>query len=1165
MTTLCQNVLSQGIRITEVMSSNSTSFYDEDLSTPDWIELYNEGPRGIDLLGYGLSDDIKQRYKWIFPSIYLHPGEYLVVAASGKNRKTLPVYWESLVSVGDTFRYSIPYSEPGPWQNKDYDDETWILGTSGLGYGDNDDATIIPDGTTTLLARRKFHVYDLSTIKQMTLHMDYDDSFVAYLNGHVIARAEGSDHEAKLYRGGEPDAFLCDEAIPYLVRGENLLAVEVHNVSDISMDMSCIPFLSIGRSVRSLSSGIMSPYLTLQSSTLHTNFKIDSSGDTIVLTSPLGRIVDSLYTGNIPTDVSLGYKPGIEHIRYLFEKSTPGAANLSHAYPVRTVNDPIFSHTGGLLSGPINLAISGAGPGDTIWYTNDGSAPKRGTKIYTGPVSIDESQVIKAVITGHKRMNRKPVSHSFLLREEEPALTTISLSTDPPNLFDWDTGIYVLGPRASTEEPYLGANFWEDWERPVHIELYEPDGSLGMESDAGMKIYGSWSRAFGLKSLAFYARSKYGSKVFDNKLFLDLPFTEYNNFLLRNSGNDLVSTMFRDALMTSLLYQTDLDRQAYKPASVYINGNYWGIMNIREKINEHFLATHHGVDPYQIDFLEDTGNPIVGDPDHYNNMLDFLNNNSPALAENYNRAKSLMDVENFMEYQIAEIYFDNVDWPGNNLKFWRPKTPGGKWKWIVFDTDLGFGLYSDDAYAHNSLAFALTPDGPEYPNPPWSTFLLRRLMENQEFKNGFINRFADRLNTAFSYQTVLQHIDQMSNAIADEIPFHNARWNLWNGDVEEWRNNVEGLRVFAGNRVSYMRRYIGQQFSDIDTASIRLLTSAPQSGNIRLNSLMLKSFPWKGVYFEDIPVRIKAIPGPGYRFVNWEGPVDEPLSSFTTVNLSGYSTVKAVFMKDGSNPGDIVINEIYYQDPAGFDADDWVELYNMGEAIVDLSGWILQDDDPSHSFIIPAGTLLDPNDYLVICRNASKFKKAYPDVRQAVGDLSFGLNNTGDCIKMYSDEQDLVDKVCYGVVDPWPPEPNINGVSVELIQPVYDNSMAINWQASAALHGTPGKINDGTPTAVDPEIKQPLTRGTVQCYPNPFSSFTRIRFELMAKEWIRLSVCDLQGHFVITLFEGDCEPGVKELIWDGRDYLGSLPGTGIFICVLQTKTTVVHCKLVMNR
>jgi hypothetical protein len=166
---------------------------------------------------------------------------------------------------------------------------------------------------------------------------------------------------------------------------------------------------------------------------------------------------------------------------------------------------------------------------------------------------------------------------------------------------------------------------------------------------------------------------------------------------------------------------------------------------------------------------------------------------------------------------------------------------------------------------------------------------------------------------------------------------------------------------------------------------------------------------------------------------------------------------------------------------------------------------------------------------------------------------------------LFSDEQDLVDEVCYGVVDPWPPEPKTKGVSLELIQPVYDNSMAINWQASAASQGTPGKVNNGTPTAADSEIEQLLIGGTLQCFPNPFSSFTRIRFELTKKEWIRLSVSDLQGHLISTLFEGESEPGMKDLIWDGKDNRGSVPGPAIYICVLQTKSTVVRCKLVMNR
>ncbi|HEX9972682.1 MAG TPA: CotH kinase family protein, partial [bacterium] len=367
----------------------------------------------------------------------------------------------------------------------------------------------------------------------------------------------------------------------------------------------------------------------------------------------------------------------------------------------------------------------------------------------------------------------------------------------------------MLGKNYESNPPHFGANFWQDWERPVHVEFFEPDGKLGFSLDAGMKIFGAWSRDFAQRSLAIYARSHYGAGDIDYQIFPDKPITKFESFVLRNSGNDWQSTLFRDAMMQSLIRETDVDIQAYRPAVVILNGVYWGIHNIREKISEHNLAAHRGIDPDNIDLLENNGAVIKGDATHYQAMLNYIATHDMKLSASYDAIKTMMDVDNFLDYEIAQIYFDNTDWPGNNIKFWRPRTADGRWKWIVFDTDFGFGLYNPDNYRNNTLAFATEPNGPDWPNPPWATFLLRKLLENPQFNIDFINRFGDHLNSIFLPSRVNQRIDAMKAVLEPEIQRHRAKWT---GAISNWQQNVQVLKQFANYRGGYLKAYLLTNF-----------------------------------------------------------------------------------------------------------------------------------------------------------------------------------------------------------------------------------------------------------------------------------------------------------------------------------------------------------------
>jgi hypothetical protein len=1165
------------IKINEVMSQNVQTKIDEDGDFPDWIELYNGSDSAFNLAGYGLSDKPSQPLQWLFPQVDIPAKGFMLIFASDKDRRIPPLYWETVVTINDSFAYTIPATSLNGWELPIYNDSSWNIGRSGFGYGDNDDSTLVPSGTMAVYMRKLFYVNDPSFVKKMILNMDFDDAFVAYLNGHEIARAQigtpgvkpeynapadNANHEARMYQGGIPESYSIDSLIRYLVAGPNTLAVEIHNTNG-STDLTGIPFLTLGTTVEADNSRGIPAFLKLNTPELHTNFKLSSGGDTVLFSSPAGTILDKMSFGAIPKDISFGAQPDGTDSLYFFAIPSPKKSNSYQGYSASENADPVFSLPAGYYNSYVITSISGAGPQDTIWYTLDGSDPKPGDLKYTNILTISKTTVVKACISGPNKLPGRFATSTYIVNDARPTLTTVSLSTNPENFFDWNTGIYELGPNAESANPNFGANFWQEWEKPVHIELFEKDGTRALDVNAGVKIAGAWSRANPQKSLAFYARGNYGTPSFKYKFFKDPDFKEYQNFLLRNSGNDFNNTQFRDGFLQGLLDGTAIDRMAYRPASVYINGQYWGLMDLREKINENYLAAHHGVDPLEVDLLEVNSSPISGDAESYTSMLNYLSNNSPATKPAYDSVKSWIDLDNYIDYQLSEIYFNNTDWPGNNIKYWRPRTVGGKWRWILYDTDFGFGIWSSADYANNTLSFALNPDGPSWPNPSWSTFLFRKMVESPEFKIRFINRFADMLNSNFTYQRVLGKLNAMQDEIKDEIPLHLDRWN---GSYNSWLYNVDNMRTFASKRIGYMDRFIKNQFKLTGYDTLTLETAEANSGKIGLNTLMISSFPWSGIYFFNVPIPVSALPSPGYRFVSWEGPVADQYAMNTTVNFTAKGKLKAIFEKDDSELSNIVINEINYNSAPDFNPEDWVELYNKGIYAMNISGWQIKDDDNLHKFIIPENTYIYPDDYLVLSKESEKFATAFPSKSFPSGDFSFGLGSTSDCVRLYTPDSLIVDSVMYFSTAPWPTEPNGTGASLELINPSYDNALASSWKSSPLPHGTPGEKNG---SYINVSVTEgPMANGNLlleQNYPNPFTITTGIRFEVPKRDHVRLTIYDMQGRVVSMLINGQMDPGRHDTFWDGTSGDGIKLPSGMYILRLETSGLSANRRMTIIR
>ncbi len=700
-----------------------------------------------------------------------------------------------------------------------------------------------------------------------------------------------------------------------------------------------------------------------------------------------------------------------------------------------------FSLKGGFYHEAIQIELFS--PGAKIYFTTDGSTPTQRSFVYTQPINISKTTIIRAKAYRGK-LKSKIVGQTYFINEPETTFPVVSIGVTSSILFDPETGLYVKGPNANDSIWKLeGANFWSRKEVKINTELFEADGDCKFNSVTGLRLFGGMSRLFPQKSMTIIARDHYGKKRIRYPIFGKEGLGKYKFLVLRNSGSDWGRSHFRDALMSSLLDGWDIEKQDYRPAHLYLNGDYWGIYNMREKVNRYFLADHAEVDKDSIDLIEHRMTLKNGSTRHYRKMINFLSDKTLSQPENYAYIQSQMDVENFMNYQIAQIYFDNSD-AGGNIKFWRPQTPTGRWRWIMYDTDWGFGLHSASAYKNNSLAFHTDVDGPSWPNPPWSTFLLRKLLENPDFEAQFVTRFADRLNSSFSSTRVLQKIDLFYLTLLPEMSRHLERWNL---KERKWNNQVDIMRHFALNRPNYVRMHLRRMFNTGSLIEVNAIST--EGGQILINDLVkVTKDGFNGQYFENYPIKINAIPNFGYRFSHWEGiPIDDNLEATLKLEKDQPYHIKAVF-EPFSHPyeGTIVINEISSNNNK---SGDWVELYNFSEGAINLKDWYFTDS--KHFFKFPDITI-EARNYVILCQDVAKFQKEYPNQYSVIGDFEFGLNKRFENLGLYSNDGAFIDSISYNLA------PVDSVFTLSLMLPYLDNSDIENWEVQFG-NGSPSSAN----------------------------------------------------------------------------------------------------------
>lgn len=629
---------------------------------------------------------------------------------------------------------------------------------------------------------------------------------------------------------------------------------------------------------------------------LHTNFKVSASGEFLSLSDAEGIIIDSIQTPPMGTDISFGRIPDGTKNWAVLSEPTPGEENNNSLFlpPCQT---PVISQPGGYYTGKAKLEITSTDTNAKIYYSLDGSEPDSISTLYTQPVELTETKVLRARSFVDGASPSEIATETYLINEKF-SFPVVSVTTDPYNLWDKKYGIYV------DDGGYPNCNSFQDWERPVNIEYIEKSGEIGFKLDGGVKIHGGLTRIVNQKALNIYARKRYGDEFIDYKLFDDKEIDQFKTLVLRNGGNDYKFGIFRDPMMMTLVKgQMGLEAPAFNYVIHLLNGEYWGIECIQEKFDEYYVAANNNLDADSINLIEYQAFtplpvPKKGTADEFNSLMEFVDKNDLSVKENYDYVASKIDIENYINYIITEIYIDNGDWPGNNVRIWNSTEAGSKWRWLLCDLDFGYGLspfgYVEDHTNHNTLAVATQPDfDKNWPNPPYSTLLLRSLCNNEEFSTKFINNACDHLNTTFQPERANEIIDSFETLLSPEMDRHKKRFPE---SAPKWGNEINVMRDFANKRATNVFYHVMAKFKLQRPKTLTFNTDSTK-GEIQLNTLLLTEFPWSGKYFPNVPSTITALPKPGHTFKSWS---DGDTARTSIINPNTSSQYTAYFDDDGS-------------------------------------------------------------------------------------------------------------------------------------------------------------------------------------------------------------------------------------------------------------------------
>lgn len=598
---------------------------------------------------------------------------------------------------------------------------------------------------------------------------------------------------------------------------------------------------------------------------MHTNFRLESGKGAEVY----------LYNKEVIADCISGLKkqpaPNIAYGRETDNASkwgymataTPGSANCGRTCK-DILGDPIFSTKGKAMNKCriINLAMTmpkGTPEGAEIRYTTDGSEPTASSTLYSSTITFNSNKTIRAKIFCDGYLSPRSVTQSYIFHEREVTLPVVSIVTDETYMYDDKFGIYVDGTYAEEAK-----NYTFGWRRPINIEYFDGQESESVINQLGeARVAGAASREFTIKSLAVYANKRFGEKRLKYEFFHDQRpgVTDYKSILLRNAGNDFNYLYMRDAIIQrSMAQYADLDWQAWQPAIVYINGIYLGILNIRERSNEDNIYTNYdGLE--DIDMIENWWDTKTGDSKNFIAFREFYNEHNHTLDE----YRKWMDIEEYINLMLMNIFYNNRDFPGNNFVMWRPRTEDGVWRFVAKDTDFGLGLY-DVKPDYKTIDWI---NNHEYdPTTAWAneydhTRLFRRLMDIDDFRQMFVDRAAIYMGDFLNLTRVSEIWDAMYQMIKTEYPYHRKGINPW---WPNYNDEMTNARTFLRERPAHVYNNLAEYYNLGTPTKLTVNTSVENAEAMEtsINGIKLTRGVFDGKYFRGMHVSIRCPQAKGW-------------------------------------------------------------------------------------------------------------------------------------------------------------------------------------------------------------------------------------------------------------------------------------------------------------
>ena len=754
------NESNSSLYISEIMASNKTTITDGDLNYSDYIEIYNDSDKEVNLKNYYLSDDKLSSKKWEFPEVIIKSKEYFVIYASGKDKCDL-----NTRECHTNFKLS----------NK---------------------------GETISLVNNDGFVISKIEYPELSKDISYsliNDKFVLTIGTPYRKNELGEVEDLKT-----PDVIINEVTI------NEPEAIELYNKSNKDIDLSGYSIEDKSGLKYEFNKEIIkaNSYLVLYGSDkkekkdgkIYLGFKINNSREILYLYKK-GKVIDTLEVDKLKEGISKGRNDKLESV--IYKIVTIGSTNSEKYYDGFSLN-PNFSINGGYVKEGTKVKLTSMDD-STIYYTTDGSTPTVKSKKYTDEITINNTTVIRAISIKDNFIESDIESRTFIVGREHN-LPVISISTDNSNIYG-SNGIFTMGPNAKPNYPYYGANFWKDIEVPISFEYYE-NGKIGLNFSAGMKVFGAWSRGEAQKSVTVYLRKKYGLQEITYPFFEDNVNT-FTRFILRSGGQDFGNLKLKDAfLQQTVVGQMDIDIQDYRPVVVYMNGKYNGIYNIREKTDTTYVERHLGISEDEFDFIEKNEGIKAGTIDEYNKLLDYVKKNDMKKDGVYEYLDSVIDLQELANYWVVETYYDQFD--PINIKFYKAKD--GKWRWILFDLDQSFFSWSYQRIKWK-LPFEPYAHGNNY---YLNTTLMNRIIKNPKFRELYIKTWAKHLKTTFEPNRMINILDKMVNEIKDEMPYHIKRWynesirvsmytldnmNEWNSNIAYFKKQLKERHKIALNTI----------------------------------------------------------------------------------------------------------------------------------------------------------------------------------------------------------------------------------------------------------------------------------------------------------------------------------------------------------------------------